>query len=54
MESAVQKTASGKRIYENTFTQKGGSVRGFDEAGRDAYKQISPKISEALKAEIAK
>jgi len=49
---AVDKTATGKRIYEDAITEKGGHTMNFEQAARQAYKDISPKISEIIKQQI--
>ena len=52
--AAVTKTANGKCIYENTFTEKGGSPAGFKQAAEEAYRRIAPKVSTAVKEQISK
>lgn len=52
--TAVIKTANGKRIYENTFTEKGGSPMGFKQAAEEAYRRIAPKVGAAVKEQIVK
>jgi hypothetical protein len=49
---AVDKTATGQRIYENEISEKGGDTQSFERAARDAYKVISPKISQIIKEQI--
>ena len=49
---AVEKTATGQRIYENEISEKGGHTQSFEKAARDAYKVISPKISQIIKQQI--
>ena len=49
---AVEKTATGQRIYENEISEKGGHVQSFEKASREAYKTISPRISEIINEQI--
>ena len=50
---AIEKTKSGQRIFDaQTDAEKGTSTVSFAEAARDAYKQLSPKISETIKQQI--
>lgn len=49
---AIDKNATGQRIYEDAISQKGGHTHNFEQAARDAYKQISPKISKIIKEQI--
>lgn len=51
--TAIVKTATGKRIQENSVTEKGGSTFGFEQAAQEAYKKIAPKISAVIKEQIA-
>ena len=49
---AIDKLANGKRIYEDAISEKGGHTMNYEQAARQAYKDISPKISEILKKQI--
>ncbi|MBQ4507619.1 MAG: hypothetical protein II970_01810 [Paludibacteraceae bacterium] len=49
---AIDKTASGKRVYQNMISEKGGHTVGFVQAAEEAYRQIAPLISEAIKKQI--
>lgn len=49
---AIDKNATGQRIYEDAISIKGGHTHNFEQAARDAYKQISPKISQIIKEQI--
>lgn len=49
---AVEKTATGQRIYENEISEKGGHTQNFEKASREAYKTISPRISEIINEQI--
>ena len=49
---AVEKSATGQRIYENEISEKGGDTQSFERAARDAYKTISPEISKIIKEQI--
>ena len=48
----VDKTTTGQRIFEDQISEKGGHTMNFEQAARDAYKSISPKISEIIKNQI--
>ncbi len=48
----ITKTATGQQIFEDQISEKGGHTLGFEQAARDAYKQISPKISAIIKQQI--
>lgn len=48
----VDKTTTGQRIYEDRISQKGGHTLNYDEAARDAYKQLAKQISEILLTQI--
>ena len=48
----VDKTTTGQRIFEDQISEKGGHTHNFEQAARDAYKHISPKISEIIKQQI--
>ena len=45
---AITKTATGQRVYENMFSEKGGHTHNYDQAARDAYKYLLPKLREVL------
>jgi len=49
---AIDKTTTGQRIYEDAISEKGGHTMNYEQAARQAYKDISPKISEILKKQI--
>lgn len=48
----IEKIATGQRIYENAISEKGGHTHNFEQAARDAYKHISPKIIAIIKEQI--
>lgn len=52
--TVIEKTASGKRLYDNTFKKKGGSPVSFEQAATEAYQHLAPEIGDAIKKEIAK
>ena len=52
--TVIVKTATGKRLQENSVSEKGGSPLGFDQAARDAYQKIAPKISTIIQEQITK
>lgn len=48
----VDKTTTGQRVFEDQISEKGGHTMNYEQAARDAYKNISPKISEIIKNQI--
>lgn len=48
----IKKMTTGKCIYENQISEKGAWSKSYEYAAREAYKYISPKISEILKQQI--
>ena len=49
---AVEKTATGARIYEDRMSVKGGHTISYEQAARQGYKDISPKLSDIIKQQI--
>ena len=49
---SIDKTTTGQRIYENAISEKGGHTHNFEQAARQAYKDISPKITKIIKEQI--
>lgn len=49
---AIDKNATGQRIFEDEITVKGSHTFSFEEAGRDGYKRVSKEISVLLKENI--
>lgn len=43
-EITIEKVITNQRIYEDMLTEEGGHTHNFNEAARDAYKKITPKI----------
>ena len=50
---AITKTATGQRVYENMFSEKGGHTHNYEQAAREAYKYLLPKLREVLDEYIA-
>ncbi|MBR1878888.1 MAG: hypothetical protein IJ814_07815 [Paludibacteraceae bacterium] len=48
----VEKTTTGQRIYEDAISEKGGHTHNYEQAARQAYKDISPRISKIIKEQI--
>ena len=48
----IDKISNGKRVFENTMSEKGGHTINYEQAARDAYKKIAPKISAIIKEQI--
>ena len=49
---SITKTATGQRVYENIFTEKGGHTHNYQQAARDAYKYLTPKISQVVREQV--
>ncbi len=49
---AITKTATGQRVYENMFTEKGGHTHNYEQAARDAYKYVTPKICQVIEEQV--
>lgn len=49
---AIEKMATGQRIYENQISVKGGHTINYEQAARQAYRDISPKIGAIIKQQI--
>ena len=49
---SVTKTATGQRVYENMFTEKGGHTHNYNQAARDAYKYVTPKICQVVEEQV--
>ena len=49
---SIEKGATGQRIYEDAISEKGGHTHNYEQAARQAYKDISPKISKIIKEQI--
>ena len=48
----VEKVATGQRIFEDQISEKGRHTHNYEQAARDAYKHISPRISAIIKEQI--
>ena len=51
-EVTIKNVTTGQVIYENQISEKGGHTFDYENAARDAYKYISPKISDIIKQQI--
>ncbi len=49
---SITKTATGQRVYENMFTEKGGHTHNYQQAARDAYKYLTPKICQVVREQV--
>lgn len=49
---AIDKRATGQRIFEDEVQVKGSHTLGYNEAARDGYKKVSKEISKLLKQNI--
>ena len=48
----ITKTATGQCIHKSVISEKGGHTLNYEQAARDAYRSIVPKISELIKQQI--
>ena len=49
---SIEKGATRQRIYEDAISEKGGHTHNYEQAARQAYKDLSPKISAIIKEQI--
>lgn len=49
---AITKTATGQRVYENMFSEKGGHTQNYEQAAQVAYKYLTPKISQVAVEQV--
>lgn len=49
---SIDKASTRQRIFEDKISEKGGHTINFEQAARDAYKHISPRISAIIKEQI--
>ena len=49
---SITKTATGQRVYENIFTEKGGHTHNYQQAAREAYKYLTPKIRKVVEEQV--
>ena len=49
---SITKTATGQRVYENMFTEKGGHTHNYQQAAREAYKNLTPKIRKIVEEQV--
>ncbi len=49
---SIDKTANGKRVYQNSFSEKGGDTRSFEQAAYEAYHELTPQVSAIIKEHI--
>lgn len=50
----VTKVNTGQTVYEDRLSEKGGHTHNYEQAARDGYKHLSPKISDTIKQQIQK
>ncbi len=48
----VDKTTTGQRVYKDYISEKGGHTHNYEQAACQAYKDIAPKISNAIKQQV--
>lgn len=49
---SIEKGATRQRIYEDAISEKGGHTHNYEQAARQAFKDLSPKISAIIKEQI--
>ena len=50
----IDKIANGKRVYEDAISEKAGHTFNYEQAARDAYKHLVPRIGAIIKEQIVK
>lgn len=50
----MDKMANGKRVFEDAMSEKGGHSFNYEQAAREAYKYLVPRISAVIKEQIEK
>lgn len=53
LQLSIDKSSNGKRVYQNSFSEKGGNNISFERAAQEAYKELSPQISTIIKEYIS-
>lgn len=48
----IDKTVTSQRIYENRITERGAHTRNYEQAARQACKDLSPKISQIIQEQL--
>lgn len=48
----ISHPASGRRLYEDSFTEKGAHPTGFETGGRDAYRRIAGRMTQAIRQQL--
>jgi len=48
----IDKQATGKRVYQNAFSEKGGDPQSMEHAAREGYKNAAQKISAIIREQI--
>ena len=49
---SITKTTTGQRVYENMFTEKGGHTHNYQQAARETYKYLTPKIRKVVEEQV--
>ncbi|MBR2487018.1 MAG: hypothetical protein IKB46_04425 [Paludibacteraceae bacterium] len=49
---SITKTATGQRVYENMFTEKGGHTHNYHQAAHEAYKNLTSKIRKIVEEQV--
>lgn len=49
---SIYKASTRQRIFEDKISEKGGHTHNYEQAARDAYKHIVPRISSIIKEQI--
>lgn len=50
----MDKIANGKRVLEDAMSQKGGHPLNYEQAALEAYQQLLPRLTTAIKSQIEK
>ena len=49
---SVLKSATNQLVYEDMLSEKGGHTHNYEQAARDAYKYLTPKICKAVEEQV--
>ena len=49
---SIDKGSTGQRVYEDAISEKGGHTHNYEQAARQAYQDLSPKLSAIIQEQI--
>ena len=50
----IDRTASGKRVYQDMISEKGGHTQSYERAAQETYRYLAPRISGIIREQTAK